>query len=70
MSFEELREVTYGTQEYEGDFHYNGFSQATLRALLETAGLTDVSFRASGRRNGMCYEMEIVGVRPAAAPPG
>jgi len=70
MSFEELREVTYGTQEYEGDFHYNGFSQATLRALLETAGLTDVSFRASGRRNGMCYEMEIVGVRPTAAPPG
>jgi hypothetical protein len=70
MSFEELREVTYGTQEYEGDFHYNGFSQASLRALLETAGLSDVSFRASGRRNGMCYEMEIVGVRPAAAAPG
>jgi SAM-dependent methyltransferase len=70
MDFEELREVTYGTQEYEGDFHYNGFSQASLRALLETSGLTDVSIRASARRNGMCYEMEIVGVRSAAAAPG
>jgi SAM-dependent methyltransferase len=70
MDFEELREVTYGTQEYEGDFHYNGFSQASLRALLESAGLTDVSIRASARRNGMCYEMEIVGVRSAVATPG
>jgi SAM-dependent methyltransferase len=70
MDFEELREVTYGTQEYEGDFHYNGFSQASLRALLEHSGLAEVSIRASGRRNGMCYEMEIVGVRAAAAPPG
>jgi hypothetical protein len=70
MEFEELREVTYGTQEYEGDFHYNGFSRASLRTLLETSGLTDVSIRASARRNGMCYEMEIVGVRPATAAPG
>jgi len=67
FEFEELREVTYGTQEYEGDFHYNGFSQATLGALLEGAGLSDVTIRASGRRNGMCYEMEIVGIR--AEPP-
>jgi hypothetical protein len=70
FEFEELREVTYGTQEYEGDFHYNGFSQATLRTLLEAAGLSEVTIRASGRRNGMCYEMEIVGVRTGPPVPG
>ena len=67
MSFEELREVTYGAQEYEGDFHFNGYSKASLKALLEEAGLRDVALRAFARRNGMCYEMEIAGVRPAAA---
>jgi hypothetical protein len=64
FTFEELREVTYGSQEYDGDFHYTGFSQASLRALFEEAGLLDVVTRESGRRNGMCFEMEIAGVRP------
>ncbi len=68
MSFEELREVTYGTQEYEGDFHFNGFSQESLPALFEEAGLNQTSVRVAARRNGMCYEMEVVGVR-ASAPP-
>jgi hypothetical protein len=69
MSFEELREVTYGTQEYEGDFHFNGFSQESLRALFESAGLGETSVRVAARRNGMCYEMEIVGVRASAPSP-
>jgi hypothetical protein len=64
LPFEELREVTYGSQEYEGDFHFNGFSQASIQTLFEEAGLRDVAVRASGRRNGMCYEMEVAGVRP------
>jgi hypothetical protein len=63
MTFDELREVTYGTQEYEGDFHFNGFTQDSLRAVLQSAGLRDVAVRAAARRNGMCYEMELVGVR-------
>ena len=68
LEFEEFREVAYGTQEYEGDFHYNGFSQASLTGLLEGAGLTDVEVRASARRNGLCYEMEVVGVKAPRAP--
>jgi hypothetical protein len=64
LEFEELREVTYGGQEYEGDFHFNGFSQASIADLLEGAGLADVQLRASARRNGLCYEMEIVGIKP------
>lgn len=67
MEFEELREVMYGSQEYEGNFHFNGFSQASIRTLFEEAGLTEVQVRASGRRNGLCYEMEIAGVRPPVA---
>jgi len=67
LPFEELREVLYGSQEYEGDFHHNGFTQSSIRALFEQAGLTGVEVRAFGRRNGMCYEMEVAGVR--AGPP-
>lgn len=63
FQFEELREVTYGSQEYEGDFHFNGFSQASIQALLSEAGLAEVAMRAFARRNGMCYEMEVVGYR-------
>ncbi|MGH9045291.1 MAG: class I SAM-dependent methyltransferase [Acidimicrobiales bacterium] len=63
LEFDELREVLYGGQEYEGDFHYNGFSRASLRWLMEEAGLCEVEVRAFGRRNGLCYEMELAGVR-------
>lgn len=68
LDFEELREVTYGTQEYEGDFHFNGFSQESLRSLLEGCGLVEVEYRAWARRNGMCYEMEVAAVRPDDRP--
>lgn len=28
----------FGTQNYQGDFHYNGFTEITLKHLLEEAG--------------------------------
>jgi hypothetical protein len=65
MPFADFLEVTYGAQEYEGDFHFNGFSPDSLVALFEEAGLVDVVVRAAGRRNGLCYEMEVVGLRRA-----
>jgi predicted SAM-dependent methyltransferase len=65
MSFEELRLVTFGQQEYDKDFHFNMFSQVSLRELFEEAGLEDVRFVAAGRRNGVCYEMEIEARRSA-----
>jgi hypothetical protein len=65
MPFDEFREVVYGGQEYEGDFHFNGFSPESLTELLEEAGLRDVVVRESGRRNGFCYEMELEAVRAA-----
>ncbi|HXQ19025.1 MAG TPA: hypothetical protein VN781_05300 [Acidimicrobiales bacterium] len=68
MPFEDFREVAYGAQEYEGDFHFNGFSPESLTGLLVEAGLTAVRVREAGRRNGLCYELEIEGTRPAATP--
>ena len=63
MPFEDFVLVMYGGQEYEGDFHYSGFSEETLTHLMEEAGLEDVKVIEEGRRNGLCYEMEIEAVR-------
>lgn len=59
MSFADLRTVTFGLQEYEGDTHYTMFSRDTLKLLLEEAGLHDVSYVATSRANGLCLEMEV-----------
>lgn len=63
MSFNDLREVTYGLQEYEGDYHFNMFSRDALTTLLHEAGFIEVSFAFQGRKNGKCRDMEIQGVR-------
>jgi hypothetical protein len=59
-----LREVTFGGQDYDGDFHYTMFTPASLGALLEEAGLKDVNVIEKGRRNGACYEFEIEARNP------
>lgn len=64
FSFDDFRLVTYGEQEYDGDFHFNMFSKASLCGLLGSAGFTDMKIVESGRRNGACYEMEIEARRP------
>jgi hypothetical protein len=65
MSFDDLRLATFGDQEYEGDFHFTMFTPATMRAHLSNAGLVDVNVDVQGRRNGVCYEMEITATRSA-----
>jgi predicted SAM-dependent methyltransferase len=70
ISFEELRLVTYGQQEYDKDFHFNMYSRDSLRELFEEAGLQDVRMVASGRRNGVSYEMEVEGRRPGGTHTG
>jgi hypothetical protein len=64
MGFDELREVTFGGQEYDGDFHFAMFSQDSLGAMLKSVGLADIEVTAHGRRNGLCYEMELTARRP------
>ncbi len=62
--FEQFREVLFGTQEYDGDFHFNLFEPRSLQALLEEAGFADADVPVRGRRNGLCYELEINARRP------
>ena len=64
--FEEFREVLFGAQEYEGDFHFNLLTPDSLRKLLTEAGFSNIEVPAKGRRNGKCYEFEIVAERQAA----
>ncbi len=60
----DLREVTFGAQDYDGDFHFNMFAPDQLQELLTEAGFTQVEWTARGRRNGSCLEMEFTAVRP------
>lgn len=63
MSFDDLREVTYGLQDYDGDYHFTMFSRDGLAGLLNDAGFSELAFAAQARRNGKCREMEVVGIR-------
>lgn len=57
--YEDLREVFYGAQDYDGDFHFNMFTPESLSALLEEAGFVDITIVAADRRNGQSFEFEI-----------
>jgi hypothetical protein len=65
ISFENLREVVYGGQEYEGDFHHTAFTPESLSALLVKAGFGDVELIERGRENGECLEFELTARRPS-----
>jgi len=62
--FDDFREVLFGAQDYEGDYHYNLFTPESMRRLLEEVGFRDIEVPVSGRRNGKCFEFEIVAARP------
>jgi hypothetical protein len=64
MPFDDFREVTYGTQDYDGDYHFNLFTPDSLQALLQEAGFERISVPVAGRRNGKCFEFEIVATAP------
>lgn len=59
LPYEDLREVLFGGQEYDGDFHYNMFTAESLSDLLRNAGFVDVQVLATGRRNGKSLELEV-----------
>lgn len=58
--FGDFRMVLFGEQEYEGDFHFNLFIPDSLAAMLQEAGFKDVAVPVRGRKNGNCFEFEIV----------
>ena len=59
MSFDSLAEVTFGKQDYDGDFHYAMYSPETLCQLLHEAGFKHIEVLAKDRINGDCREMEV-----------
>lgn len=65
--YEDMREVLYGSQDYDGDFHFNMFTPESLSGLLVEAGFGAPKIIESGRKNGRCYEFEIVAEKPTAA---
>ncbi len=58
--FEDFREVLFGGQDYDGDYHYNLLSPESMSKALQDAGFKDIQIPVAGRRNGKCYEFEIV----------
>lgn len=64
IAFENLREVVYGGQEYEGDFHHTAFTPDSLSVLLGKVGFVDVELVERGRKNGACLEFELTARRP------
>jgi hypothetical protein len=63
-TFEDFRMVLFGAQEYEGDFHFNMFTPDTLVRLMTEAGFSEITIPARGRKNDICYELEIVATAP------
>jgi hypothetical protein len=59
MPFEDLKLVTFGGREYEGNAHFTMFSPESIVPLLEMAGFTGVDVAAAARPNGACLEFEV-----------
>ncbi|AQQ27424.1 DUF4214 domain-containing protein [Burkholderia cenocepacia] len=57
--YEHFRTVLFGGQDYGGDFHYNMLMPDQLSMLLREAGFETVRWLARGRKNGLCFEMEL-----------
>ena len=62
-----LREVTFGGQDYDGDFHFNMFAIEQVEDLMMEAGLANIVWKSKGRKNGACYEMEFMAIRKGNA---
>ena len=65
--YPDLREVMFGSQDYDGNFHFNMFTPDSLCRILRDAGLIGVEVVDRARRNGKCFEFEIRALRPQGA---
>lgn len=64
MSYDDFREVLFGGQEYDNDFHYNMLTVDSFSALLNHVGFSDVKLEYSGKRNGKCFEFRVTARKP------
>jgi SAM-dependent methyltransferase len=65
-TFENFRDVLFGGQDYDGDFHMNLFTPETFRRMVEEAGFIGVEVPIRGRPNGQCFEFELTARLPEA----
>ena len=63
FTFEDFRQVLFGGQDYEGDFHYNLLTPDSLCRMVEQAGFIAVEVPVRARRNGQCFEFELTARR-------
>ncbi len=61
--YNNLREVIFGAQDYDGDFHFNMFIPEQMKDLFIEAGLSNFEVIVRGRQNGACLEMEVRGYK-------
>ena len=59
MEFEDFREVLFGSQDYDGDFHYNLITPNSFSESLRRAGFVEIHEEYSAKRNGKCFEFKI-----------
>lgn len=62
--YDDMKQVIYGGQDYDGDFHFNMFTESSMAQILNHAGFTEVTAVAVGRRNGKSLELEISARKP------
>ena len=62
--YDDMREVIYGLQDYDGDFYFNMFTPLSLGKILKDSGFEQVTLLDSARRNGKCFEFEILAIKP------
>ncbi len=65
VSWDQLRTVTLGGQDYGSDYHLNTFSTDYIKKLIHKT-LPESKFKliASARRNGECLELEVEITKP------
>ena len=67
--FDRFREVTYGSQEYDGDFHFNAFTVDSLSAALTAAGFVDIQRSQAIGRTGAARSSRSVLADPQTDEP-
>ncbi len=63
MTFADFREVLFGAQDYDGDYHFNLLTPQTLRETLERVGFRNIELEYSALRNGKCFEFRMTARR-------
>jgi len=57
--FDRLREIIFGGQDYDGDFHYTMMTPESLEEILLATGFHEIEIVDRNRENGGCKEFEI-----------